>query len=257
MLLHRPVFTQHRFASYSLTVLATLVHRFTETGTYQVAVSGRGRTRIDTLTVKEGAAHRQVNIDMAKPGNAPGQLGSQGCCCEPAAGRELAPGGVVAFYASTGTGSYEVTITQLGEREKRVVLSSAESLPAGDLFAVTLVRPGTYEVRDESSTASAEVYIWIPKGERIRTEHVELLRLGEAGFEPDSLRLHAGQSIIIECGHDARVVVELRDPEKTAGATRPESGSRSNTSKASGETSGGESGSESRRCTVRRRGHTR
>lgn len=224
MVLNRPVFTQHRFASFELTVLSTLIHRFGEAGTYQVTVTGGGQTRTDSLNVSTVGSHQQVNIDMSQPGNAAGAgfaaEGANGCCCEPAAGRDLAVGGVVAFYASAGTGSYQVSVTNLGEREKRVVLDSAKTVPQGDYFAVTLVRPGSYRMVDELSRAEAQAHVSIPERERIDTQHVAMLKLGEGGFEPSSVRLHSGQSIFVECGQEARLLVELLDSEDSSVATR-------------------------------------
>jgi hypothetical protein len=225
MVLNRPVFTQQRFSSAALTVLSTLIHRFTEAGTYQVAVTGSGTTRIDSLTVSLVGTHQQVNIDMAKAGNARGSSGAGdhangGCCCEPAAGRDLAVGGVVAFYASGGTGVYTVAITRLGEREKHVVMDSSKTVPSGDLFAVTLVRPGAYRIMDEVSSSVAEAHVSIPERQRIDPEVVAMMKLGEGGFQPTSTRLNAGQSLVVECSSDARLVFELTNPEATAGSTR-------------------------------------
>ena len=94
MVLNRPVFTQHRFSSFALTVLSTLIHRFSEAGNYQVTVTGGGSTRTDSLSVSLVGTHQQVNIDMSKSGNAAsavasaGESAKGGCCCEPAAGRD-------------------------------------------------------------------------------------------------------------------------------------------------------------------------
>ena len=202
MVLNRPVFTQQRFSSASLTVLTTLIHRFTEPGTYHVAVTGGAATRNDSVIVSASGAHQQVNIDMSKSGNgrggAPTGRAGAGCCCEPAAGRDLVVGGVVASYASAGTGAYRVAVTHMGEREKRVVLDSAKTVPKGDYFALTLVRPGTYTITDELSSATSTVRVLVPERGRTDTEVVALLKLGEGRFEPSAAELLAGQSVVVE-----------------------------------------------------------
>ena len=224
MVLNRPVFTQQRFSSASLTVLTTLIHRFTEPGAYQVTVTGGGTTRVDSVNVAAAGAHQQVNIDMSKSGNgrggAPTGRAGAGCCCEPAAGRDLVVGGVVAFYASAGTGAYRVAVTHMGEREKRVVLDSAKTVPKGDYFALTLVRPGTYTITDELSSATATVKVRVPERGRTDTEAVTLMALGERGFEPSATELLAGQSVVVDLGAEGRIACVLDDPDATPDPVR-------------------------------------
>lgn len=219
MVLNRPVFTQQRFSSASLTVLTTLIHRFTEPGTYQVTVTGGGATRSDSVDVSADGPHQQVNIDMSKPGDGRGSSrtgeAGGGCCCEPAAGRDLAVGGVAAFYASAGTGAYRVSVTHTGEREKRVVLDSSKTVPRGDFFALTLVRPGTYTITDELSSATSTVRVLVPERGRTDTEVVALLKLADGRFEPSTAELLAGQSVVVELDAEGRIACELDDPDET------------------------------------------
>ena len=216
VLLNRPVFTQTAFDSRALTVLTTLLHRFPEAGRYQVRVQ-RGERREQQFDVQVATDHgvQQVNIDLAtlNPGENSGS-----CGCEPKTRYELAVGGVMGFYVSEGAGRYSVSVSQVGEKEKRTLLDNRQGVPAGDFFAVTLTRPGRYRLSEENSRSEAVVYVSLPQGERLRADRPTLVVLGQDGLS-NEVRLLSGQSLVVQCDIDALIRLELLEDE--TGAASP------------------------------------
>ncbi len=207
--LNRPVFTQRAFDSSAMTVLTTFIHRFAEAGSCDLFVR-RGERVVHRATVnvvKETNAPHQVDIDMAT-------LGAQakGCECGKHAGYTLREGGVMCFFVSRGTSRYSVMIEQIGAKEKKVLADSRETVPAGDLFAVTLVLPGAYRVVNTQGNAEMQVEVGMP-AERYRLDQptiVDIQRTGKFGARRASILL--GQTVVFRCGAPARLQMELVKP---------------------------------------------
>lgn len=155
--LNRAVFANRPLDSRALTVLASLFHRFTEPGDYEVFVHRDGplARRLTVRVGAEGGAF-QHNLDLA----AADAAGPDRAC---GADYVLNTGGVLGFFVSSGSASYTVRVSQLGAREKRTWLESDAAIPAGDLFAVTLVRPGLYRAYDELNRAEAAIRVEMPE----------------------------------------------------------------------------------------------
>lgn len=214
--LNRAVFTQTAFESRALTVLTTLFHRFPRPGRYRVHVQHESRPVRDlTVVVDERSTRLQANLDLANLHE------EKGCCCDAEGDVELAVNGVVGLYPSTGVGGYGVTVTRLTEGEGRadggheVVLDNRKGVPAGDLFAVVLTRPGSYVLA--ARNARSEVRVTLPRGERVRTDEPSLVVLTSDGFAPRSLELLAGRALVIACDVDADLRIELVRAEEGEG----------------------------------------
>ncbi len=208
--LNRAVFTQKALDSGAITVLATLFHRFPEKGNYDLFVQRRQEViyRSHIRVVAENAPN-QINVDLAA-------LSESGADCDSPAeeGYTLAAGGVMGFYASQGTGQYVVRIEEITEKEKRTLLDSSEAVAEGGLFAVTLVRPGTYRVTNAEARSEGEIRVSLPKGEKFRVDQPTLVEYGRDGFKPKRLAMYAGQSVVFNCTMRARIRVELTKPEE-------------------------------------------
>ena len=211
VLLNRPVFSQQAFDSSAITVLTTLFHRFENAGDYDLIIQRDGQVIHRTnVRIEESDAPLQENINLAG-----GKLDS-----EP--GYRLAAGGVMGFFASEGTGRYTVQISQMTEREKRRVLDNSEVIPAGDLFSVTLVRPGTYQAVNEDGKALCKIDVTMPKPEsrqKHRTDQATVVTVGKGGaYKPRNVKLMAGQTIVFHCTTPERIRLELasegRSPQK-------------------------------------------
>jgi hypothetical protein len=215
--LNRAVFAQQSFDSSALTVLATLLHRFTEGGDYELFVQRDGQTihRARVSIVPEGGPN-QINVDLTKLGTEEGP-----CGCDGGPGYELAVGGVMGFYASQGVAKYAVRISQLGKREKQVILDSTKAIPAGDFFAITLVRPGVYQVLSvgEQGRGKGEVLVGMPqKGSKTDVGQVTQIEAGDQGMlKPGAAKMISGQSIVFQCKLPTRIQVRLVKPDDAIG----------------------------------------
>lgn len=235
ILLNRAIFSQSSFDSSALTVLTTLLHHFTEAGDYDVFVRSTGqRDRRLRLQVLPEGAPTQINIDLAaldKPDEEPG-------CCQDREDYRLQVNGVAGFYAAQGTGSYNLLINRNDQREKTVFLDSASEIPAGDLFAVTLVRPGAYMAADAlSGKFRVTIQVEMPPARttdngpdqdtgkmsatdspspRYRPDRAVLVTLDKNGFNEKTVNLFAGQSIVFFCQIPARLRVELKQESKSS-----------------------------------------
>lgn len=214
MVLNRAVFSKRPFDSGALTVLATLFHRFSEAGDYEVFVSRDGQTvhRTRIQVVGENAP-TQLNLEMSSLGNL-----VEGCNCEADKDLVLKTGGVVSFYASQGVSAYSVSVEKSDDKNKRKVtlLDSSSLIPEGDLYAVTLVHAGVYRVTATAGKARAEgeVRVAAPKGEKYRPDQPVLVAFGKEGFSPKSAQIMAGQTVVFHLTQAARIQVEMAKPEQ-------------------------------------------
>jgi hypothetical protein len=242
VLLNRAVFAQRPFDSGALTVLTTLLHRFAEPGDYDITVRSPGkRDRSLRVQVTTSSAPDQINIDLAALDRPAGEPG----CCPGESDYTLQTNGVMGFYASQGVDAYSLVIKRRDLREKKVFLDSASQIPAGDLFAVTLVRPGAYKVTDVLS-GKFETLIQVgmppiarpeqgpkpgqkgrqpktPPGDagRYRPDQPTLVTFDKNGFSSKEIRLFAGQSAVFHCQVPARLRVEAAQKDEAAGQPKP------------------------------------
>ncbi len=150
----------------------------------------------------EGATP-QVNLDLA---GLEVDTGRSGEITGPFAVRE---GGVMGFAVGQGIGRYAVLISHTAGGGSRTVLDSRGQLPAGDLFAVTLITPGTYRATNLTTQARLPITVAMPgRGEPYSPARPTLVRAGDHGFDPAAAHILAGQSIVLLADTPARFLVE-------------------------------------------------
>lgn len=221
VLLNRAIFSVRPYESRALTVLTTLFHHFSEAGNYELFVRRGGAVIYRAaVLVGEKSAQQQINLDLATL-----QQERPRDCCDHEDGPRYTLGvnSVMGFYVSQGTGAYSVEIARTEHKERRV-LDSAAHIPAGDLFAVTLVRPGVYRALDEESGAEAQIRVAHPDPKRYRQGEVTLITLSGKDFKPKRAEIVSGHSVLFRCEAPARIRVELVDAAETG--TRPKPGTR-------------------------------
>ena len=221
VLLNRAIFSVRPYESRALTVLTTLFHHFSEAGNYELFVRRGGAVIYRAaVLVGEAGAQQQLNLDLATLE----QPQARECCDHEEGPRyTLALNSIMGFYVSQGTGAYSVEIARTEHKERRV-LDSAALIPAGDLFAVTLVRPGTYRAVDEESGAEAQIRVARPDPKTYRKGEVTLITCSGRAFKPKGAEIVSGHSVIFRCESPARIRVELVDAAETG--TRPQPGTR-------------------------------
>ncbi|MBE0690691.1 MAG: hypothetical protein IH587_11280 [Anaerolineae bacterium] len=210
VVLNRAIFSARPLDSSALTVLATLIHRFPEPGSFELLIRRNDKIvhRAPVRVVKADATY-QIDVNMTALDD-----GGDDCCSGEKSEYVLNAGGGMTFHATQGLSAYSVSIAQIDEREKRTLLDSREVIPAGDLFAVTLVRPGLYKV--SAGDASAEIRVGMPKmGSGFRADEATLVDVGRAGLRTKSSRILAGQTIVFQMSVPGRIRVELTEPDKS------------------------------------------
>ncbi|HSV85054.1 MAG TPA: hypothetical protein VLH85_00670 [Levilinea sp.] len=228
-LLNRSLFVQRAFDSGAITVLTTLIHRFEESGDYELFVRSAGRTaaRLMVRVVDSDAAY-QHNLDLTD------LQAKERECCHQDADVLLHAGGVLGLYASKGSASFQVEVQRIGAKDKQVLLNNAEQVPDGDFFVVTPLQSGVYRVSDSLNKAEMLLRVAMPplpgavkkpaagkekKGRQerdYRPDQPSLVETGKGGFGRKEISLYSGQALVIQCKQAARLRVEMQKPDKPA-----------------------------------------
>jgi len=208
VVINRALLVNPALDSGAIAVRGTVFHVFAESGDHDVTILRDGRaTGRFTVTVQAEGATPQVNVDLA---GLDVDTGRSGEITGPFAVRE---GGVMGFVAGQGIGRYSVVIDHAAGGGSRTVLDSRGPLPAGDLFAVTLITPGTYRATNLASQARLPITVAVPeRDEPYNPARPTLIRAGDHGFDPAEAHILAGQSIVFLAEAPARFLVEPAPP---------------------------------------------
>jgi hypothetical protein len=203
VVINRALLTNPALDSGAIAVRGTVFHVFTEAGDHDVTILRDGRvTGRFTVAVQPEGAVPQVNVDLA---GLEADAGRSGNVTGHYAIRE---GGVMGFAAGLGVGRYAVVIGHTAAGGSRTVLDSRGQLPAGDLFAVTLIIPGTYRATNLASQARLQITVAKPgRDEPYSPARPTLVRAGDHGFDPATAHILAGQSIVLLAETPARFLV--------------------------------------------------
>jgi hypothetical protein len=211
------LFNQRRFDSGAIGPLVAILHNFADPGEYRGVATRGGERSIFYLTVESNHAASQVNIDLASLGPARA-TGAQPCCdCAKTDGARhfsIGPKGYVLFYVSTGAPGFAV---QIGKSDQGPGPKSFDSraLQAGDLFAVTLVRPGTYSVKNTLSQGGRErgelELAYPPRVGKVAYQPPGPFRVQSGKtLEPLKIKLQAAQGLVFEVTATSRLVLDLQ-----------------------------------------------
>jgi hypothetical protein len=211
------IFTQTTVDSGALTQLGVVVRQFPRPGDYLGTIFHReqpvGRFY---LSIDKSCPATQVNIDLATVGR---DAGAEGCSGGvPAAGFVVGPEGYVVLHVSHGAGGFAAAVAALGEsREREAESFDSRALTAGDLFGVTLIRPGTYQVTNLDTEATAEIVVAYPRvgDQPFRPADPVAVQCTDSGFEPSSIQIEAAQGQVyqVQTSRPSRIRVELVEPD--------------------------------------------
>lgn len=213
---------QHLFAerpidSGALTVACSVVHNFPEPGMYACAVVVGEKTEA-TFHVAVGDEYpaTQVTVDLATAGRA---SADERCECEggaSAGGRhfEVNTKGFTVFYVSRGAGGYAVrAVGKLRKNDKPLIFDSRE-LRAGDIFTVSLLRPGTHTLSN-STGAQGRISVLYPgakKGKELYNRAAPVqVRCTTREFIPKEIETEVAQGQVyrIETAEPSRIKIAL------------------------------------------------
>lgn len=210
------LFTQVNLDSGALTVAASVIHNFPVPGTYD-GVVGRGDSLESSfhLVVDEKSTTMQLNLDLADLARPERALNECKCKEDPKTSShfEVNPKGYVLMYVSRGAGGYAVRISGV-DKDKPVQFDSRD-LKAGDLFVVSLLRPGTFSLTNKTGAKGTVVVAFPPpkRGKELfnRAKPAEI-RCLDKEFVPPKIDLEVAQGQIyrIEAKADSRIKIELQ-----------------------------------------------
>ncbi|MGB3621136.1 MAG: hypothetical protein WBA20_07305, partial [Ketobacter sp.] len=165
------------------------------------------------LEVNASSGDSQLSIDLAATEHKrPPQTA---CCCDEDSdsdykSRQLAKGGYALFYVGSGSGGYHVKSYALDPDSKQDSFDSTR-LNRGDLFGITLIRPGHYHVTNTPKKRHGKI-------------SVEAITSGKAHYQPpDALQIEVdtladqnnvvtltqAQGMVFHASSEDRILIEL------------------------------------------------
>jgi len=213
-------FRQTRIESARLGVLGTVAHPIADEGEY-VGTVRKGKRQVATfhLTVDSEVKQAQANVDLANLT----PKGRHSKRLRPAS-FSMTSKGYLVLYVSEGAGGVYVVLDKLGAEKRnedtRRRAFDSRRLGREDVFIVSLLRPGRYEMTDQTSRSEGHVTVAYPKPQRqpYVPPEPEKVAVSEKGFRPAELELRAAQSIVFTIGaEEASLRVQLVEPDDGPG----------------------------------------
>jgi hypothetical protein len=225
---NRQLFELVNFDSATPAGSAAVVHRFTAEGQYILSLIRENRvveTRSLTVLpaeapVSESAATspgpgvhppEAITIDLrdSEPGPGLSRVAEQ------PSRLTIPAGGYAAFTGPPGLVNRAVVrrVDAAGDKEN-VEFDTAELGP-DDVFALTLVRPGTYAVRDAVGDHTGRIVVTYPVVGDVpyRPADPVDVRVEDSGFNPGDVTIGPGQGTVFRIGTRSRVSVDLLEPD--------------------------------------------
>jgi hypothetical protein len=220
--LDRNLFTQSGLDSGALTMLGSVVHSFPLPGEYRGSVhKPGGEQAVFYLSVDKDSSVGSANIDLAKLQGFT-EAPEKECGCECAENRfTVNPRGYVVFHVSGGSGGYSVHVRRASESREEKVFNS-QQLGDGDVFAASIIRPGTYQVINPLTKAEASLVVAYPEAGKTayRPPAPVRVQVGRGGFEPKRVELKPLQGLMFDIKAPARIVISLAKPDDGPGGRR-------------------------------------
>ncbi len=207
-LLDQNIFTQTNLDSAALTILGSVLHRFSEPGAYRGVALRNGQAEATfTLRVDPECAASQVNIDLATLG----QTGQSGCGGGSGPVFTIHPKGYAIFHVSQGAGGYAVHLGRAAAEGPGPKAFDSRLLKAGDIFTATLLRPGTYRVTNALNKTHAAIVVSYPVMGKTAYQPGPAVSVEctSEGFAPKEVRLTPAQGQVFHCKTAAHLKVEL------------------------------------------------
>lgn len=206
-------FRETKIQSASLGVLGNVAHPLAEDGDYLGTVFQDGKEAAAfRLRVDAQVSSPQAEVDLA------GMIARSNASREQRedAVFEVKSKGYLVLYVSEGPGGFHVVLARATPDKRARNVFDSRTLQQEDVFIVTLLRPGAYEMREEFGKAKGQIKVAYPKaGKRafVAPNAVQVKVTSEA-FDPSDVGLEAAQSVVfMVAAARASVTVGLVEPE--------------------------------------------
>jgi hypothetical protein len=220
ILLNAEFIRQVSFDSASPGGSSSVLHRFDEPGEYVVSfvrdeqIVQRAALTVRKVEPTDREVPTQVEFDLtALSRPAPKEV-----CCpvdtrivdEFGSRFSVKAGGYASFTASKPQGAYLIRAERVAEGEKYRTFRS-EHLEGADLFAVTLIRPGTYSVDNLVGGAQSKIRVAYPVvgTKPYRPPPPVTIECTESGFSPSLTDLQPAQGVVYKFKTPSRIKIRL------------------------------------------------
>jgi hypothetical protein len=214
-MLNRFIITQTNLDSGSLTVLATVVHRFKKTGQYYgiitkgEKIAGRFSIYVCECAMDQASNIQSLKIDLKSLD----QPESQQMECQNQS-LHLGLNGYASFFVSTGAGGYSFEIQRGGQESAGEKELDSNNLKEEDLFVATILRPGKYAITNVNNRTKAELKINYPEiGKTKKQSEPAKVECTKEAMTPNSIRINPAQPLLFNFKTPSRIKIELIEPE--------------------------------------------
>jgi hypothetical protein len=207
-IINRGTILQSDFDSGRLTPLCVVIHKFPSTGEFLGTILQDDRSIGNfSLSVTKDSTDKQVNIDLSTlPISEPRQPGSQ-----PEAQFSVQPGGNVLFYVTRASGGNAVVVHPSGMPAQ--VVFDSRTLDKGDIFLVTLLRPGQYQLTNTRNKVQSQVKVAYPvqAAAPLTRLTVQTTNAGQKQFGSKSMELEGIQGLAVRCDVPSRLQMQITE----------------------------------------------
>jgi len=223
LFVNRSLLEQTSFDSAAPSGLAAVVHRFSDPGPYVLTflrdehVIARYPLAVLEEPPKQEARPVQLRIDLDKlrqgvPERPPALLAPTPAGERPAP-FVLGVGGYAQFTSSRREGSYAI-LAERAEGHAKSEQFDSRRLAAADVFAVTMIRPGTYSLTNTLTGAKGSITVAYPTigKEPYRPPAPLSVESAGHGFVPATIDLQPAQGIIFRFAVPSRIKIDLVEP---------------------------------------------
>jgi hypothetical protein len=210
---------------------AVLAHPLPSVGDYVVSrLEGRSLVRSHAMSV-----HRVDAEPVTGPSPAPALQFADADVRLPGVDRtldtselddlRLREGGYMSFTGAAGN-AHTVRVQQVAKSGRASTVWDSTKAGDGDVYALSLARPGTYRLQNTADGAEARVVVSYPRrGSRpYRPAAPATIRCTEGKLEPNAVSLGPLQGLVVQIGAPARIVIELVEPDDGPGADETHGG---------------------------------
>lgn len=221
--INRALIEQTRFDSAAPTGTAAVVHRFEQPGEYDINITrddeviDRMRLNVPVQRTPERAEAQTAGAAAEQP--LPGAVAAVNLASvilNPLTDRRvaIAAGGYVTFNAPAGSVPLGATVARADAEEGEVEFDTRRLGP-GDLFAVTLIRPGRYVATNSATGATLDIQVTYPVvgSTPYRPPEPANVECNAGGFNPDTVILGPAQGVLFHISTETRIQLELTEPD--------------------------------------------
>jgi hypothetical protein len=197
------------FDSGALGMLAMILHQFKSAGKYRATILRQGLSITDVdFEVDDHSEVMQLNLDLAQAvRNAKARPEACDCKTENQDVRVISAKGYVLFHTSSGS-EYAVRVSNA---EGKVIFDSAK-LEDDDLFAVSLLEPGVYSMRNTIYSAAGEIVVSLRSkaAKQILSLDTIYIDVNRGSFTPERVEATSSQGLVFRIKDSARILIEKK-----------------------------------------------